>query len=156
MTTGIALPIGCIQRRVLDDDVGRVAHHCVVLPPQDALHLDEVFAGVGMCQSGPGVMFGAFEHAVGSGHAEALAVQQAVADGDIQLEVGRFRQAMHLADLECRHQQPESRDGDGERIEVHAGDGVQRALRDVARIACRFVSDPFVDQPAKATQQEVA
>ena len=156
VAAGVALPVGRVQRRVLDDDVRRVADHRVVLPPQDALHLGQVLAGVGVRQPGARVVLGALEHALGGGHAEALAMQQAVADGDVQLEVGRFGQAMHTADLERRHQQPEAGDRDGERIQVHAGDGVQRPLRDVARVARRLVSEPFVDQPAKAAQQEVA
>ena len=58
--------------------------------------------------------------------------------------------------LQRRDQQPEARDRDGERVQVHAGDGVQRPLRDVARVARRLVSDPFIDQPLEAAQQEVA
>jgi hypothetical protein len=39
VAAGVALAIGRVQRRVLHDDVRRVAHHRVVLPAEDALHL---------------------------------------------------------------------------------------------------------------------
>ena len=84
VAAGVALPVGRVQRRVLHGDVGRVADHGVVLPAEDALHLGQVLAGVGVRQPGAGVVLGALEHAVGRGHAEARAVQQAVADGDVR------------------------------------------------------------------------
>ena len=58
------------------------------------------------------------------------------------LKSGASPEPMHSADLERRHQQAKARDRDRKRIEVHAGDGIQRPLRDVARVARRLVRVP--------------
>ncbi|MNV65398.1 hypothetical protein D3C71_1580900 [compost metagenome] len=105
VATGVLLPVGGVERGVLDDDVGRVAHHRVVLAAQDALHLGQVFAGVDVGQAGVGMAFGGVEQVLALRQAKTGAVQQAVANGDRHLEVVRIGQALHAGGLQSRHKQ---------------------------------------------------
>ena len=109
-----------------------------------------------MGQARTRVSLGVLEHAVGHGHAEASAVYQTVADGHTQFEVGRFREAMHGADLEGRHQQPKARNRNRKRVQVHACDGIQRLLGDVAPVARGLGALPLCHQAMEAAQQKVA
>jgi hypothetical protein len=82
-------------------------------------------------------------------------VQQAVTDGDMDPEVRRPGQALHVAGLQGGQQQAEAGDGHGERIEIDAGDRVECLLCDVAPIASRLVVRPLLDQAMKSSEQEV-
>ena len=129
VAAGVFLAVGGIQRRVFHDDVGRVAHHGVVLAAQNALHLGQVFADVGVGQAGVGVGLGGVKQVLALRQAKAGAVQQAVANGYGNLKVVRIGQALHAAGLQGGHQQPKARNGHGKGVQVHAGHGVQRLLR---------------------------
>jgi hypothetical protein len=100
-------------------------------------------------------MLGPLEHVLGGAEPEAPAVQQAVADGDMDPEVRRPGQALHVAGLQGGQQQAEAGDGHGERIEIDAGDRVECLLCDVAPIASRLVVRPLLDQAMKSSEQEV-
>ena len=156
VATDIALPVGLIQRRILHRDVGRITDHRVVLPAQNPLHLGQVFAGVGMGQPRVGVVLGLLEHLLGVLQAEPRTVQQAVANRHVQPQVGRIRQPPHFAHPQRRRQQPEPGDGHRKGVQVHARHPIQRLLRDVARIAARFVTQPLGGQPLEPAEQKVA
>ena len=156
MAAGVFAPIGCIQCRVFDDDVRRVAHHRVVLAAQDALHLGQVFAGVGMRQPGVGMAGGCVKQVLALRQAKAGAVQQAVANGYRHLEVVRIGQALHARGLQGGDKQAKARNGDGKGVQIDPGHGVQRFLRHVHRIAAGLVALPLGQQAVKAAQQKVA
>ncbi len=67
----------------------------MVLAAQDALHLGQVFAGVGVGQAGVGMGLGGVEQVLALRQAKAGAVQQAVANGHVHFEVVRIGQALH-------------------------------------------------------------
>ena len=129
VAAGVLLAVGSIQRSVFDDDVRRVADHGVVLTAQNALHLGQVFAGVGVGQAGVGVGLGGVKQVLALRQAKAGAVQEAVANGHGNLEIVRVGQALHAAGLQGGHQQPKPRNGHGKGVQVHARHGVQRLLR---------------------------
>ena len=128
----------------------------MVLPAQDALHLGQVFAGVGVRQAGVGMAGCGVEQRLGFGQTKTRAMQQAVANGHTDAEVVRLRQPSGTRHLQGRHKQPEARDGNRERVQVHAGHRVQRLLRDVHRVAAWLVALPLGHQPMEAPQQKVA
>ncbi len=72
-------------------------------------------------------------------------MQQAVADGHIDLEVGRIRQPLHLADPQRRQQQPKARDCHRKWVQVDTCYCVKRLLRQVGRNAAGLVARPFLD-----------
>ena len=150
------MAVSGIQRRVFDNDVRRVAHHGVVLAAQNALHLGQVFAGVGVGQAGVGVGLGGVKQVLALRQAKAGAVQQAVANGYRHLEVVRIGQALHARGLQGGDKQAKARNGDGKGVQIDPGHGVQRFLRHVHRVAAWLVALPLGQQAVKAAQQKVA
>ena len=128
----------------------------MVLPTENALHVSQVLAGIGMCQACSGVVLCTLEHALRGSHSEALAMKQAVADGHLDAEVGRLAQLVHIAGQQRRNQQPESRNRDRKRVQVHSRHGIQRLLGDVAPVARGLGTLPFIHEAVERTQQKVA
>ena len=160
MATGVLGPVSRIQRRILDHDVGRVAHHRVVLAAQNALHIGQVFAGVGMGQATFGMALGHIEQVVRLDarlprQTKALPMQQAVANGDVNREIRCIVESVHITGLQGSHQQSETRDGHGKGVQVHARHGIQRLLRHVAPVAVGLRARPFIHHAVKATEQKV-
>ncbi len=127
----------------------------MVLPPQDALHLGQIFARVRMRQPSASVVLATFEHGFGLRQAKARSVQQTVADSHIDPEVRRIGQTMHIAHLQRHHQQTETRNGHGKRIQVHAGNRIQRLLGHITHIPPGLVACPLIYKTPKCSQQEV-
>lgn len=103
-----------IQRRVLDGDVRRIADHRVIALAENAVEFRQVFGLEGMHHASAGQVF-RFAAEFELPEAQARAVQQAVAGGQVEREIGRIGQPGDAGGFDRGNQQPEAGDGDGQR-----------------------------------------
>ena len=128
VTRRIDLPIAVVLRLVLYGDVRRVADHDVEAPVEDFVRrgriLDAEF--VGQVE----VEFLLKQNAVSfDAEGRFAPTKQAVADGEVEFPgVALLVEAMDAAGAHRGHEHAEPRDGDGEGVEVHAEDAVERIL----------------------------
>ena len=83
-------------------------------------------------------------------------MQQAVAGGDVDSEVGGLLEPLDAGGPQRRHQQAEAGDRRRERVDVHAVDSVQGALDQHPLGRARLAGEPFPQQPREGAEQEVA
>ena len=146
------------ERLVLYCDVRRIADDGMVLLTEDAVQRFDVLDLVVVLQFvaedflGVEGLFsrGAFELA------EAPPVQECIAGGDVDFEVGRILEPADAAGAQRGEQEAEPGDGDDVWIQVHAEDLIQRALREHARVFTGAMLLPEPEQPVESTEQKMA
>ena len=152
---GVAPPVQGVHGLVADGDVGRIPDHRVVLLAEDVVQCLQVLGEEGVADAGPaGELVGA---AAEVQLVEAPAVEQAVADGQVQAEGrgGLGADGGHAAHLQGRDEQPEAGDGDGEGVEIDPEDLVQCALGQGPRVAAGLAAHPGLEQAPEGPEQEV-
>ena len=125
----------------------------MVLPPQNPVEIHRILGLVDVAPQRVVLEQGVLN---ASSVREPPPVQERVADGDVQAESGRRGETLDARGVERGEKQPEARDVGGERIDVHAEDLVERALRRDARRLPRGVSPPKREEPGERSEQEVA
>src|SRR5262245_49449569 len=111
MTGIISLAIGCVQLSIFDCDVRRIPHHDMVLLSQDALQLLRLLQRVdGRCPAllnrEPRLMRYALART-----RPAVAVQQAIANRDIDGPAWRVSEPMDAAGVQRSDDEAEAGDG---------------------------------------------
>ena len=83
-------------------------------------------------------------------------MEERVADGDVEREVGRVREPRDPRDLQRRDEEAEARDGDGVGVEVDAVDGRSARCTAFAADTAGRRRPPERDEPVKRAEEEVA
>ncbi|MBN72819.1 MAG: hypothetical protein CME32_26495 [Gimesia sp.] len=80
------------------------------------------------------------------------AVVEGVAAGQVELEFGGVAQFRNVARLEGCQQQAEAGDRNGEGVDVHAVNRVERPLHQFADVGARILFLPAVQDPRETPQ----
>ena len=147
---GVLGAVDLVEGLVLDGDVGRVADDDVVAAFfQHGQEERAVLGGVGEGHEGAAVAHAGQDVGVG-------AVDEGVADGQVEGERRGGLQRRKARGLERGDGEPEAGDRDGERVEVDAVDRVERRLDAGLDFQAGRVPVPAVEQAVEGAEQEVA
>ncbi len=145
-----AFPVRLVQRRIFRRDVRRIPDHCVISPAQQppqlllVLNLIDVLQGILADQSllvAPGSW--------------PWPVQQGIARSHADAKGGRVPQARDVGGPQGRQQQPEARDGCGEKVQIYTAHRVQRPLHQFAGVGAGLAVLPALEDPGKGVEEEV-
>ena len=150
--------VSLVERRVGYRDVRWIAHDHVVLLAQDAVQFLAVLGFVEVLEfvAEQFVATKSLLHAfMAFALREARAVQEGIARGEVEAEVGGVFDPGDAARPQRRHEQAKAGNGHDVRVEVHAKDLFERASGQHGGIFAGFMGLPEPEQALESAEEEV-